>query len=128
MHMNRPTLVELLEAVREHLERKVQPALSDALAYENRVAINVLKILEREARDAPDALVRGTERLQRLLGRDADPTQLNAELCERIAHGDFDTRTDELFEHLYLSALDKLAIDNPRYAACERALGRRSKR
>ncbi len=124
MPMNRPAAAELMEAVREYLERKVQPELSGALAYENRVAINALKILEREVNMGQHSCTQEHDRLRRLLGNDAALAELNSELCARIARGEFDSTSSELFDHLYRSTLDKLAVDNPRYAAYQRALNR----
>lgn len=124
MPMNRPTAAELIEAVREYLERKVQPGLTGAAVYENVVAINALKILAREAETGARSLAQEHDRLSRLLGSDASVMELNSELCTRIAAGDFDARRGELFGHLYRSTLDKLAVDNPRYAAYRRALAR----
>jgi hypothetical protein len=124
MPMNRPTAAELIRAVREHLEGKVQPELSGALAYETRVAANVLRILERELAQAGEAAEAERQRLERLLGRSGSVEELNASLCDRIAAGELDWNDAQLFEHLWRTTLDKLAIDSPRYAAYRRAIER----
>lgn len=124
MPMNRPTAAELTEAIREYLEQKVQPELTGALAYENRVAINLLKILERQLQNAESLQRQEQERLRTLLHHDGDVADLNAELCAGIGRGDFDARHGELFDHLFRSTLGKLAIDSPRYAAYQRVLKR----
>lgn len=49
----RPTAVELLDAVRDHLEHRVAPLLDGADAYQLRVARNALGIVERELFTTP---------------------------------------------------------------------------
>ena len=51
----RPTATELLHAVHDFLTEDVMPATSGRLAYQSRVAANILSIVERElAQTAPD--------------------------------------------------------------------------
>lgn len=122
MPMNRPTAVELLAAVREALEHHSPGESSNAAEYQRRIAINVLKILEREATSTASFDEAESARLRAHLGRDANVADLNAELCRRIARGDEDSRRGELLTLLYRATLDKLAVDNPRFAAYQRAL------
>ena len=48
MPTDRPTVPELVEAVREFMENEVQPNLEGSVAFHTRVAVNVLRIVERE--------------------------------------------------------------------------------
>jgi hypothetical protein len=49
----RPTARELLDTVREFLTERVAPDVDRGLAYETRVAANVLAIVERELAQVP---------------------------------------------------------------------------
>jgi hypothetical protein len=113
--MNRPTAVELLEALGEHLERFVQPRLAGADAYQNRVALNLIRILEREWVLGAKIGEQERARLVALLGHDEDLAKLNARLCDMIASGALSAGDPRLLGHLRQTTLAKIAIDNPRY-------------
>jgi hypothetical protein len=115
MH-DRPNAVELLAAIAELLEREVMPALSGGLEYRVRVAANLARILEREARLGPELLERERELLEALVGPGESVLALNARLVERLRSGDVDLD----FERRALAALAeiaraKLAIARPGY-------------
>ncbi|MGH2898436.1 MAG: DUF6285 domain-containing protein, partial [Solirubrobacteraceae bacterium] len=65
---DRPNAEELLAAIANSLEQEVMPALSGALEYRVRVAVNLARILERELRLGPAALARETALLEPLVG------------------------------------------------------------
>jgi hypothetical protein len=117
-----PSLPELVTAVREHLEREIQPALSGPAAFHARVAINVLAIIERELELAPIAHEGELQRLRALLGEDGDREALNRELCRRLRAGDLDYRDSTLLAHLRQTTIDRIGIDNPRYATYQKWL------
>jgi hypothetical protein len=104
-----PTAGELLEAVREWLDRDVIPATEGRLRFHARVASNVLGIVERELQLGPEQEVRHRARLARLGVSD------DAELADAIRRREFDDRAEELRALLTESVLDKLAVANPRY-------------
>ncbi|MEX2206989.1 MAG: DUF6285 domain-containing protein [Myxococcota bacterium] len=115
MH-DRPSAVELLAAIADLLEREVMPALSGGLEYRVRVAVNLARILEREARLGPDLLERERELLEALVGPGESVLALNARLVERLRSGNVDLD----FERSALAALGeiaraKLAIARPGY-------------
>ncbi len=122
MPTDRPTVAELVVSVREFLETEVQPALAGSVAFHTRVAVNVLKIVERELATgaALDAVER--ERLVALLGQEGDLESLADELITGIREGRFDNDTPGLDAHLRATVLGKLSIDNPRYKSYQRAL------
>ncbi len=68
----RPTAAELLATLAQLLDDELLPALPEALQHKARVAANLCRILEREARLAPDAGRRERDLLAGLLGRDGD--------------------------------------------------------
>ena len=124
MAANHPTAAELLEAVRAFLGEEIQPALTDqSLSFKLRIALNVLKIVERELRLEPQFAKQELSSLRNLLDREeGSPEELNADLCERISRGDFDRDDGALLEWLERAALNKLAIDNPNYSTYQRLL------
>src|SRR5258708_18688223 len=121
MPMNRPTAAELLRAVRISLEH-TDVADSAASGYERRIAVNVLKILEREAILGGPFLLGEQQELSSYLGIQATGPVLNAALCDRIAQGREDLRWKELVGLLRRITLGKVAVDNPTFAAYRRII------
>lgn len=116
MPQDRPSAAELVAAIREFLERDVQPKVDGRAGFHLRVAINSLGILEREATLGPEADARELARLRALLKRDdGDLHQLNAELSRRLRAGLLDEQDSVLMAHLEATVQDKMAIANPRY-------------
>src|SRR5215510_8677148 len=97
---DRPTLAELLDAVRGFLEHDALDALDGTAKFHARVAVNVLAIALRELELEPAHLAAEWQRLDALLGpmpMPADPGALgqglrarSEALCERIRRGDAD--------------------------------------
>ncbi len=104
-----PTAEELLEAVREWLERDVVPSVDGRLAYHARVAANALAIVERELALGPAQAAAHRERLEALGVRD------EAELARQIRAGELDDRLDEVKAVVWATVRDKLAVANPRH-------------
>jgi Domain of unknown function (DUF6285) len=104
-----PTAEQLLEAVREWLERDVMPAVDGRLQFHTRVAVNVLAIVERELALGPAQAAAHRARLASLGVAD------EAELAARIRAGDLDDRLDEVKDLVWATVRDKLAVANPRY-------------
>ena len=104
-----PTSFELLEAVREWIDRDVIPSTDGRLRFHARVASNVLAMVEREI-DLGDAqTVAHADRLARLGVAD------DADLAAAIRDRRFDDRADELRTLLAEMVADKLAVANPSY-------------
>jgi len=121
-----PGMRELVAVVREFLERQAMPALEGRLAFHARVAANALGIVERELERGPAAALAERERLRSLLGSDDPLDAQNRELCRRLRSGELGLGTPGLVDHLRATTLEKLAVDQPRYAGYRRALERRS--
>ncbi len=125
---DRPTKLELLEAVRLFLERELIPELEGVRRFHTRVASNVLSIVSREIELEEPRLRRLYPELAQLLG-DPAPLPLNpAELAEgverlervltrRIRAGDADASPwrEQVIEVLGAAARGRLAISNPGY-------------
>jgi hypothetical protein len=122
MPSNRPTKDELLEAVIEFLEKRVMPKLDKHTAFHTRVAANVLNIVRRELEHGPGLDAEELARLKDMLGEDGSLEKLNAELCNRIHQGELDHTNPELMEHLFLTTMGKVSVDQPIYSAYRRAL------
>lgn len=112
---DRPTAAELLDALREFLERDVMPILEGRVQFHTRVAVNVLGILERELTLGPALDDDERAALRALLGHAGDLRDLNVELAQRIRAGEFDDRHAELLGVLRETARAKLEIANPKY-------------
>jgi hypothetical protein len=104
-----PTAAELLESVREWLDRDVIPSTDGRLRFHARVAANVLGMVEREIELGPGQDLTHRERLSHLGVTD------DAELAAAIRRGEFVDRGVELRTALTESVLDKLAVANPSY-------------
>lgn len=128
----------LLAAVVRFLREDAGPALASsgesALAYQARVAANMLDIVARERLLGPQSDAAERARLRALLGPQGpldDPgettpaielVRLNQCLADRIASGALETTRPGLTDHLWRSTLAKLAVDQPTYDAYLRAL------
>jgi len=107
---DRPTTVELVEAVREHLEANVLDATEGRVRFHTRVAANVLRMVERE-------LVRGSAQAEAHHARLATlGVADDAELARGIRDGTFDDRLPEVTAAVRAAVADKLAVADPRWA------------
>ena len=108
-----PPAADLIDAVREFLEREVLPTLSGDRRFTLRVALNVLAIVRRELELGPVVAAREREGLAAVLGRDGTPGELNRELARRIREGAIDGQRPDVAAHLRRAVRDALAINNP---------------
>jgi len=122
--MDKPTLAEIVIAAREFLESKAMPELTGRTAFHARVAANALAIAEREITLGPQAADAEQARLELLLQSHGTLEELNRILCERIAAGAMDLDTPGLAQHLKLTTIDKVRIDQPSYSGLKTALAR----
>ncbi|MFL6789593.1 MAG: DUF6285 domain-containing protein [Bradyrhizobium sp.] len=117
-----PTPIELVKAVADFLRHEITPSIKGHNAFKLRVGINALDLVTRQL-----ALERGSDtaeaaRLKQLLGMQGSLSELNRVLSDRIAKGEIDLQTPGLSEHLWQTTMDKLAVDQPNYAAYKREL------
>ncbi len=115
MAQDRPTAAELLQAVREFLERDVMGTTEGRVQFHTRVAVNALGMIERELTDGPAFAAAERERAAALLGHDDDPRLLERELAARIRDGSLDDRLDAVREHVRATVREKLLVANPGY-------------
>lgn len=137
---------QLLAAVARFLREDAGPALGrqgdDALAYQARVAANMLDTVARQAALGPLSDAAEVRRLQALLALPADHpadhpaghpaghpahhpdaadlAALNRRLASRIADGTLAGSHPGLADHLWATTLAKLAVDQPAYDTFQR--------
>lgn len=146
-----PTPQELLGAVSAYLRNELMPAVAGAQSFHVRVAANAIDLALRQIRQEPGSRAAELARLQALqaqfpqgletpaplddsqsgsAGAGSDVTGqsetlavLNAALAQGVASGAIDGDDPALIDHLYATTLEKLAVDQPGYAAYRRAAG-----
>lgn len=106
----RPTAQELAEAVRELLEGQVLPDGVPAGAFPVRVAVNALKVVERELAADGEDVRRHRERLAALGFRD------DAALARALRRGEVPAeQLPEVRAAVLASVEDKLRVANPKH-------------
>jgi hypothetical protein len=121
-----PTPVELANAVADFLRDDIAPMIEGHNAFKLRVAINMLDLVARQLTLEQGGDVAEAARLSQLLGLQGSLIELNRALAGRIASGELDLQTPGLSQHLWQTTMDKLAVDQPNYAAYKRELGTKS--
>jgi hypothetical protein len=104
-----PTAEQLVESVREWIERDVIPGTEGRLQFHARVALNVLAMVERELAQGPQQAADHSVRLAALGVAD------EAALAAAIRDGSLDTRLDEVRQVVRATVEDKLRVANPKY-------------
>ena len=127
---DRPTKLELLEAVRRFLDEDLVPELEGVRRFHARVASNALGIVAREIEHEAESLPALYSAIAALLNRSEPATALmelaeidraidalEAELCGRIRAGDVDVGPfrSEVLTYLRQSVRERLAVSNPGY-------------
>jgi hypothetical protein len=117
-----PTPTELINAVAEFLRNDIAPVLSGHTAFKLRVSLNALDLVARQLTLQTGSDAAELARLTQLLGMHGSLAELNRTLADRIANGEAGLQTPGLAEHLWQTTMDKLAVDQPNYAAYKREL------
>ena len=126
---DQPTPAEIIGAVAVFLKTVVAVETTGATSFQARVAANALEMMRRELDNSPAEDAAELARLKALLpGEEGSLFQLNAELARRIEAGAIDLTTPGLQEHLWLTTLAKLAVDQPTYGGYLAALAERGEK
>lgn len=117
-----PSAKELIEAVKSFIDKTAMVQLTGHAAFHARVASNALATVLRELEQRPEAEAAERERLQGLLGAEAqDVGLLNRQLCEEIRAGRVDLATPGLLTHLKSTTIAQLSVDQPGYSGLRTA-------
>ena len=104
-----PTAAQLVEAVREFVEGDVMEATEGRVRFHARVAVNALRMVERELALGEGQAAAHREALAELGMAD------EAELAAAIRDGRLDDRRAEVLDVLRRTVRAKLEVANPRY-------------
>jgi hypothetical protein len=124
--LDQPRGADILAAVSKLLRETLMPQLAANAAFQARVAANAIDLVAREISFGESVERDALRRLQALLSHDGPLEDLESELSGRIRRGELDLRSPGLAEHLWLTTLDKMKIDQPTYASYRRTLEARS--
>ncbi len=112
---DRPTVDELLDAVQGFLSDDLMPVLQGQPRFHARVAANAIAIVRRELATGEDLGASEQGRLQALLGEEGDRASLTEALAAKIRENDPVLDDAAVLAHLRQTALEKLAVSNPKY-------------
>lgn len=108
------SLAEMITALSEWNQTEVTPKADGRDKFQSRIAANLLSQLAREAQMGRDFAFAQRDRLKALR---LSPHNLHTGL----ANGSLDWRDTEIFNHLRLSVIERLLIDQPNYHGLEEA-------
>jgi hypothetical protein len=114
---DRPSPAELVQVVAKLLRDDIAPLCRDRKAFEVRVAINALDLVARQLTLAERGHYLERERLAAFVEEDGSLDEMNRALCEEITEGAIASDDPELLHHLWLTTMEKLAVDQPNYAS-----------
>jgi Domain of unknown function (DUF6285) len=114
---DRPSPAELVQIVAKLLRDDIAPLCRDRKAFEVRVAINALDLVSRQLTLAESAHALEKERLAAFVEENGSLDEMNRGLCEEIRQGAIAGDDPELLRHLWLTTMEKLAVDQPNYAS-----------
>lgn len=117
-----PSAEALIDAVAHQLGQPRNPTAKTA-RFEDRVAVNALQIALRELymRDSVHAAEHA--RLCELLDESGELEILNRILSERLLAGSLDPEAEDVRNHLWVTTMAKLSIDQPSYASFKAETG-----
>ena len=116
-----PRADELLISVRDFLRQEVMAQTSGRIQFLSRVAGNSLDIVLRELTLAAPGRELEAARLRELLGQDEPLADLRWRLVHGLRDGSIALDLPGLAEHLRLTVVNQIAIDQPRYSGFKTA-------
>lgn len=114
-----PSAEQMLAAVAAFLKDEAAPNLPPRQSFDARVAANAVEMIRRQIMAEGDREAE-RKRLAALLGEEGDLDALTAALTAKVREGEMDLATPGLAEHLWRTAMDKLAVDQPRFGPYRR--------
>jgi hypothetical protein len=120
---DRPTAVELLDALGDFMRDRAAHARDRWERFQFQVAANSIGIVSRELRMEDEFIREEWRGLDALLGAEPMPDgqaawrtrmlERNTALAERIRHGEFDGGDDALVRHVWQTVVNKVRIASP---------------
>jgi len=109
--LDNPPAAVLIAEARKALEEGLAPG------FPQKVAANAVGIAERELELGPEFAAAEMTRLMALVGETGDLAARNRRLAEAVRTGAIALDDAALIDHLILTAIAKLEIDQPGYPA-----------
>ena len=119
---DQPTPGEMLKTVAAFLRSAGPKEAQPHVAYQVRVAANVLDLVARELAIAPQENMLEAERLRAILKCDGSLEELNTAFAEALDRGTLSILSPKVWDHLWATTLAKLSIDQPAYSGYRAAL------
>jgi len=113
-----PDRETLMDVIVDYLEGELYPKLSGVDRYRSRVAINALRIVQREMTMGPSLQATDAQALRELLGAsqdDRDDVALEETLADDIAQGRRSLDDPALVSYLRDSLRRALQVNNPKW-------------
>lgn len=122
--LDQPEPKVIVGVVANALRQSILPLLTGSAAFEARLCINALELVGRQLEHGQDFAGAESTRLESLLGHAGSLESLNRELAASIRDGAMTRDDSGLVAHLWATAMEKLAVDQPSYAAYAREKSR----
>jgi hemerythrin superfamily protein len=111
-----PDAKGLVRAVSAFLHQDAAGERSPYRRFQSKVAIHLLRILEREVEERPTIEAAQLERLQRILDTsDSDLEKLGHTLAEALRSSEMDWNRDDIQVHVRKCVEENLLVSNPRW-------------
>ena len=122
MH-DQPSVSELVLAVKNFIDETAAPNLQGHAAFHARVASNALATVLRDLEQRASNEIEETKRLNQLLNmpEETDLKKLNESLSNKIKSSELTIDTPGRLEHLKVTTIAQVEIDQPRYSGLKSA-------
>ena len=111
-----PDAQGLVRGIAAFLQQDAASGRSSYRRFQSKVAIHLLRILEREIAERPKIEIAQRERLQEIFDTSRpDLEELNRRLAEGLRSGEIDWDRDDIQAHVRKCVGENLFISNPRW-------------
>ena len=111
-----PDAKGVVRAITAFLQQDAASERSSYRRFQSKVAIHLLRILEREIAERPKIEAAQLERLQEVFDTSRpDLEELNRRLAKAIRSGEIDWRRDDIQAHVRKCVEENLLVSNPRW-------------
>ena len=111
-----PDAKALVRAISAFLQQDMGSERSSYRRFQSKVAIHLLRILEREVEERPKIEAAQLERLQEIFNVfDSDLDELDRKLAKALRTGEIDWGRDDIQTHVRKCVEENLTVSNPRW-------------